>query len=209
MSRKILISGLSIIATLGIVGAATFAYFSDVAQSTNNVFGAGTMNLQLNGTNENISSTFNLPSMSPGDTAAQVISLHNAGTTDIAEVALGLTSTNNDPDDPDNSDLRSVLLMKVVEGGTSIAGPNGTVCDGSGDVTNSVDGQVGDNSTPLTMTEFTGDTYNALAIPLLAGGADDQVCLEVGLDATNTTDIYQGDSANATFVFTAFQDISQ
>ena len=195
-------------AALVLVGSATYAYFTDTATSSNNSFGAGTMKLQLDNDGQNffddVSATFNVTDFSPNESAAQEISLHNAATVDIAEIALGLTSTNFDPADPDDSDLRNVLLLTIVPGGTASAGD----CTGGSNITTAIDTAVGNGDSTLTMMEFTGDTYDSLPTPLPAGGFDDKVCIRVTMDPT-ASDVYQGDSANASFVFTAHQDSSQ
>lgn len=207
INSRIALSLASIAAAGALIVGATFAFFSDSGQSTNNQFGAGTMNLQLDDSDQltpvdNVTATFNVSGMAPGDKAAQEISFHNGGTVSIAEIAMGLTSTNTDGD-LDGSDLRDKLNMKVVSGGTASSGD----CTGGSDQTSAIDLAVGNNSAPLTMTEFTGDTYDSLPISL-APAADGKVCIQVVFDsgANNT---YQGDSANATFTFTAHQDTSQ
>ena len=208
INTKIVLNTLSIFAALTLVGAATYAYFSDVATSSNNSFGAGNLLLQLdnNGVNyfEDVTATFAVTDFAPNESAAQEISLHNAGTVDIAEIAMGLTSSALDDASPDGSDLRDVLLMTIVPGGTATAAN----CTGGSDATTAIDTAVGNNNGTLTMTEFTGDTYNALAIPLTVGGGNDKVCIKVTMDST-AGDNYQGDSANASFIFTAHQDASQ
>lgn len=207
MNKRIVLSSVSIFASLALVTGATFAFFSDSGTSSGNVFGAGTLDLQLDDTNDpfanDITATFNVSDMAPGDSAAQEISLHNEGSVDIAEIAMGLTSTNVDPD-ADPSDLRDVLDMEVRAGGSK----SGDVCTGGTDVTGAIDAVVGNGGVPLTMAEFTGDTYDSLPIALPAAGADSQVCISVAMQST-AGDIYQGDSATASFVFTAHQDVSQ
>ena len=47
MNKKILISGLSIVTTLILVGGSAFAAFSDTATSQNNTFATGDANLQI------------------------------------------------------------------------------------------------------------------------------------------------------------------
>lgn len=207
MNKRILLSSMSIFASLALVTGATFAFFSDSGTSSGNVFGAGTMDIQLDDANEttpvdNITATFNVPSMVPGQSEAQEVSLHNAGSVNIAEIALGLTSTNTDAGLTSN--LRDVLNMQVVAGGTKSV----NTCTGGTDVTSAIDLAVGDNATPLTMQEFTGDTYDSLPIALAAAGPDDKVCVVVTMQST-ASDAYQGDSATASFVFTAHQDLSQ
>ncbi len=46
MNSKIALSAISILASLALVGGATFALFSDVATSSDNTFATGTLNLR-------------------------------------------------------------------------------------------------------------------------------------------------------------------
>lgn len=205
MNKKIALSGISIFAALMLMGGATFAYFSDSGQSTGNTFGVGTLDLRLDDSNEitpvdNISATFNLTNIGPGDTATQEISFHNQGSLPISEIAMELSSSKGVSD---VTDLRDKLNMKVVAGGTASGGD----CTGGTDVTSAIDTAVGDGITPLTMTEFTGDHYDSLPISL-APAADGKVCIRIVLDS-GTGNTYQGDSATATFTFIAHQVTSQ
>lgn len=70
MNRKIVISALSALTALGMMGAATFAYFNDTNTSTGNTFSSGTLDLQLaNGVSsftQNVTASFGGTDMSPG-----------------------------------------------------------------------------------------------------------------------------------------------
>ncbi|MBI2031175.1 MAG: hypothetical protein HYT08_01035 [Candidatus Levybacteria bacterium] len=56
INKKIALSLLSIVSALAIVGGATFAYFSDTANSTNNTFTAGTLDVEI--TDQNADTPF-------------------------------------------------------------------------------------------------------------------------------------------------------
>src|SRR4030042_6608796 len=80
INSKILLSGATIAAAGALIIGATFAYFSDVGTSSGNTFGAGTLDLQLDDSDEtsfvdNVTATFNVTDMAPGTKAAQEISL--------------------------------------------------------------------------------------------------------------------------------------
>jgi len=47
MMRKILISLMTIALVSALIGGGVYAYFSDIEQSTNNTFTAGTLNLKV------------------------------------------------------------------------------------------------------------------------------------------------------------------
>lgn len=209
MNKKIALSAASILTSLALMSGAAFAFFSDTATSTNNTFGAGSLDLDISNTNsgfaDDTSATFTVSNMIPGQIVAQDIFLTNAGSTAIAEVEMGLSSTaTDDAGLPlDGSDLRDVLELRVFSSGTA----SGNSCSGT-EVTSVIDTAV--DPTPdgiLTMSDFTGDTYDALAIALAPAGTD-SVCIEVKMTST-AGNIYQGDSATATFSFTGNQDITQ
>ncbi len=52
INRRIIASGLSIVSALAVMGGATFAFFSDSATSTGNVFAAGTLSIDITDQNE-------------------------------------------------------------------------------------------------------------------------------------------------------------
>lgn len=77
--KKILISLLSLILVIGLVGLGVFAYFSDTETSSGNVFTAGTLDLKVDG-QDGISQKIYLTNLEPGDTGRSVIGLKNIGT---------------------------------------------------------------------------------------------------------------------------------
>ena len=198
------------IATIGAASAvlvgATFAFFSDTATSTGNVLGAGTLDLQIANSGDpytdDTSLTFNTSNLLPGESVAKEFNFKNNGSASIAEIAMGVNSTPTDPGS-DGSDIRSVLDLAVVVGGTA----SGNTCTGGSDITSAIDLAVGDNSSPLTLAELHGDTYDSLAIAL-APLATDKVCIQATLNS-GATNIYQGDSSSTIYSFIAHQDLSQ
>lgn len=207
LNRRIAISTMSILGSLAIMAGATFAFFSDTASSSNNTFGASNLNLQIANPgdaafSEDVSATFNFNDIAPGLTKAATLSFSNAGTTSIAEIAMGVTTSslvNNG-----NGDIRNVLTMRVFSGGST----DGNTCVGGTDQTTVIEGVVGNSDTVLTLNEFSSKTYDSLAIALPNPGSTGQVCIEIGMDA-NAGNIYQGDSVNAAFSFIAHQDATQ
>ena len=117
MSRKILISGLSILASLGLVTAATFAFFSDVGASNDNVFASGTLDLNLsnNGTDfttGNVTATWGDSDMGPGDfTPLGVLTMKNTGSVPANHVDFNFTNTNSDSSFPLDAVMRITTLM--------------------------------------------------------------------------------------------------
>ena len=209
MNKKIALSGLSILSSLALIAGATFAFFSSEATSNNNAFGAGTLNLELDDNDEAfgddanddlITATFDVDNMAPGDSEAQEISFHNTGSIDIAEIAMGLVCT---------GDLCPALELIVREGGTASGGE----CGAGLDITTTIDTAIGGGGLPLTLSEYSGNTYDSLATPLTpddaaAGGTDEgKVCLQVTM--SDVGDEFQGDVADMDLTFTAHQDASQ
>ena len=91
MNRKIAISALSALTALGLMGAATFAFFSDVGSSNNNVFAAGDFDMQLSDNNEedldSVSGTWGLAS-APGDTFTGDLRVTNVGSVNADHIEL-------------------------------------------------------------------------------------------------------------------------
>lgn len=105
MNKKIVISAMSILASLALMSGATFAFFSSSATSTGNVFSSGTLKLALCDANEpcptpadatqNVTLTFGLTNMKPGDcTGNQTLTLKNTGSIDAGSVGITATNTN-------------------------------------------------------------------------------------------------------------------
>jgi len=207
INKKITMSMLSIVTALTLTGGATYAFFSDTASSTGNTFGAGNLNLQIanpvGGFAENVTATFNVTDLVPGQTRARTMSFNNNGTTPIVEIAMGLTAgTPVDAGLP--SDVRNVLNFTILAGGSTV----GDTCTGGTDVTAAIASVRGDNNFPLTMNEMNGFTYDSLPISLPTTGSTGAVCVQVAMD-NSATDAYQGDTVNADFIFTAHQNTSQ
>jgi len=55
INTKIALSALSAVAATLLIGAGTYAYFSDIATSSSNAFSSGVLNLQLDDISEGIS----------------------------------------------------------------------------------------------------------------------------------------------------------
>lgn len=76
----------------GMVTAGTWAYFSDSEVSAGNVLSASTLDLAINGDNNDVT-TFCLSNVSPGDSGSGIGVLNNAGSIDgILSIALSLVA---------------------------------------------------------------------------------------------------------------------
>jgi predicted ribosomally synthesized peptide with SipW-like signal peptide len=100
MNVKIALSGLSILTALSLVGAGTFAYFSDVGTSTANAFSSGTLNMVLSDSEEtdqeNVIASFGGTNLTPGICLPiATLNIKNA-TGSIAANHIDVAATNTD-----------------------------------------------------------------------------------------------------------------
>ena len=139
MNKKIALSAMSILASLALLGGATFAFFSDAGTSSNNVFATGTLDLKLSDSTpevdqDNVTASFGSGALVPGScTGSQTLNLKNTGTiaADHAEVHLTLNSitdinTNAEPD-MDTFLRLSVLTYDGVDQLAQILDTNGNL----------------------------------------------------------------------------------
>ncbi len=195
MNGKIALSGLSILASLALIGGATFAYFSDVGASNNNVFGAGTFDLKLTNNNEpaldNVSATWNGSDMAPGGAiVSATLNLKNSGTVAGHHVHLKATNTISDSGNDENLGPMSRHL-KIT-----------TLTYDGNDVLSSVTDKNGNGQPDLEDLQTAGD--GIIIGSLTDTGSDHPLVMGVQLDseANNT---YQGDSVTSVFTVTLHQ----
>jgi len=121
MNRRILISVISITASLALMATGAFAAFTSAAGNTGNTFGAGSMTLLINPTG-NVSSTtplFTIANAAPGVSYTEPLVLKNSGTVDAAHTYLAsITETGSTPNLGDKLDLEILNSSNTV-----IAGP--------------------------------------------------------------------------------------
>jgi len=110
MNTKIALSGLSILSALVLVGGATFAFFSDVGTSSGNVFGAGTLNVDI--TDQNADTPFEgeaiVSNWAPGETAFVNFDVKNVGTLPVNLRGFSTGTWGN-------LDLDSQNMVKVIQ----------------------------------------------------------------------------------------------
>src|SRR6476620_7307562 len=96
--RLVLSAGTIALSTALLIGA-TFAFFSDTANSIGQVLAAGTLDLKLSDVDENsldnVSQSLNFSNLAPGQSSTSFIKLQNTGSMPIAEVKLGANQTSN------------------------------------------------------------------------------------------------------------------
>ena len=81
MTKRIILSLAMIALTIAGVTSATVAYFRDTATNANNVFAAGTLNIDI--ANPTSGAVFNVTGMKPGDTENGTIIVKNSGSLDM------------------------------------------------------------------------------------------------------------------------------
>jgi spore coat-associated protein N len=105
MKRKLLMSFLIIGLVSALVGGATFAYFTDTAANTNNVFTTGTIDIAT----DPASGTFNVTNMCPGDAITKNITVQNLGSLDL-DYNIKASQASGD------ASLYDVLDLKITKG---------------------------------------------------------------------------------------------
>ena len=109
-----------IIIALGaaMIGAGTFAYFSDTVESAGNTFEAGSIKLAIGGLDSQ-QVAFNFANQKPGDTRTVSLTVNNNGTLDanlMVKASYAITADNGD-----NSDLGEVIRINSISwNGTNV-----------------------------------------------------------------------------------------
>lgn len=105
--RKILLSLVTIFAIGAIASRATVAYFSDTAVLGGNTFSAGSIDLQVNGQDEDLTAVFHGSDLKPGDTVdTGCVTLKNVGTLPgkLTVEVSNLVSNDNTLIEPESTD---------------------------------------------------------------------------------------------------------
>lgn len=180
MNVKVLASLLVIGIVGAMLGAGTFAAFSDTETSSDNTFTAGTLDLKVNGGDVDVN--LSIGNLKPGDSGTlQTLKLNNSGTLPgnlTAKVTIaGVADTcDSEPEETDDSDCSS-------------ADADGDLID---ELTLKIDGQTVTNGQTIT-----------LATPLAANGEID-VAFEYAVNNTAGNEI-QGDGVTLDVTFTLAQ----
>lgn len=137
MNRQIFMGIISIFAVTALVGGVTFALFTSQASNNGNTFGAGNMELRINGAEGSTSTpVFTVANAKPTDVFTQVITLSNTGTIAASDVLLtniNVTPTNSTP--PNLGDILTLDIFDDVNGNGIIDG--GDALRGSAHLTDS------------------------------------------------------------------------
>ena len=108
--RKLLLSLLTLILVIGLVGAGTLAWFQDTENSTGNTFTAGTLDLKVSdwnqGFGDGVTATWTMSNMVPGVTTVGPLSinLQNSGSLAANHVEISFSHSIDEASNPVESD---------------------------------------------------------------------------------------------------------
>ena len=102
INKRIVTSGLTVVAAATLLVGATFAFFSDTGTSNDNIFSTGTLTLKLfNGVatgsstfSDDVTATFGASNMAPGNCTSGSLTLKNSGTINAGSISMIATNNN-------------------------------------------------------------------------------------------------------------------
>jgi spore coat-associated protein N len=197
MNRKILTSGFSILASLALAGGATYATFTNLGTSSNNVFAAGTLDLKLANDavtfSDDVTATWGGTNMAPnGSTVNGTLTLKNSGTVDASFVDLDfanvLTQSGSLPGSVTTNPMDKYLEVTTLD-------YNGT------DLLVSTVGDTNSNGY-VDLEDLAGATITNL--PGITAGSTKTLSMSVKLN-TNAPNDVQGDSVTTSLDVTLKQ----
>lgn len=184
--------------SLGIVAGAlvtgTYAYWTDDVTITGTSFTAGTLDLQVNGSDSTTTTTLGMSStpMVPGNTSAEVLTVRNNGTVPLTYTLTGgLVGT-----DAGAYSSAGALKLTIVSGGTRSGSGNVATCTG-GTVIHG----------PTALTNLTSTAIVGTRRGPIAPAGTESLCFQFTFDAAAPTSL-QGRTATATFTATGTSDVS-
>jgi len=209
--KKIIGLSLAALLIIGIIGGATFAYFSDTESSTNNTLTAGILDLHIDGGDTPPAvTTFNVSGVAPGDSGSGTSTLTNVvggidGELDIATSAVtntGAVSGTSEYAD-DSGDLGGVaeiaMYLDIDQSGGVTAGDIGLQSDGTTyDPTGGLAYDVIDN--------YASESWDEVLTTMAAGDNDDFIVLW-DVDGPTAGNNIQGDSVSFDITFTLEQAV--
>lgn len=118
MNKRILLSSLTIFATVMMVTASTFAFFSSQGQSLGNTFSTGSLDLRLEDGNETNATTVTASfggNLAPGQCApSATLFLKNTGSIVANHVAITVTNALTDTNDNAAVDMHNFLKLQTL-----------------------------------------------------------------------------------------------
>ena len=176
------------------MGAATFAYFSDVGASNDNVFAAGTLDLKLTDSTEtdadNVTASFGGTALGPNDcTTTQNLKVKNTVTVNADHVEIAAVNSVTDVSVDAIPDMDTYLLLDLFQ----YDGGNISVPDSNGNTFADLDDLEVNGVDDLALTNL---------------GTDHNIDLRVCLHSTAPNEV-QGDSVDSDWTITLNQDATQ
>jgi predicted ribosomally synthesized peptide with SipW-like signal peptide len=212
------------------VGVGSWALWSDTDASTSNTVNDGTMDLAINGSNNDVSGSFSLTDSQPGDNTSQTFVLENDGTTEADHVEIALSSSENDSEsEPADTELNAELdagetasLTRVTQyeyrndaGVTQedlLTGVNDSNGNGNGIIDlQDVQNQAG-SADDLNAPQANPGNTTQLALTLEVADDDDGNFIKGGNTTGSLTGVDEdimGDGVDITVEFTLNQEASQ
>lgn len=192
MNKKILLSSVSILASLALATGATFAFFSDEGTSNNNVFATGSLDLKLSDDTpetdlDSVTASFGGTALVPGQAVSGQLRLKNSGTIAANHAEVAVVNTNSDGTNPLDQALELTTLNY----------------DGSS-VLSQVANANANGYKDLDDLEASG--LDNLALTNLATNHPLDLTVTFRSDAGNQ---YQGDNVDSDWTITLNQDASQ
>lgn len=216
MNTKIVLSLVSILASVAIVAGATFAFFSDQGTSSNNIFNSGTLDMKLSDVNESneesVSGTWGLAS-APGDTFTGDLQVKNTGSVAANHIELqvdnAVTEAGSPPGSTSTIPMDSVIEITALDWDSDGNGAVDTnllpTVGGGGDKNGN--GIIDLDDLEKLNVDGSIDFDNiAFSAPQ---GSNHKLTIAGRLSPTLTVNEHQGDSVNMTLTVTMNQDTSQ
>jgi spore coat-associated protein N len=177
--KKILGLTVSALMVMGLVGSGTWAFFNDTETVTGNYFSAGTLDLDVN-SSDDPTAVFALSDVVPGDTDNATITLYNAGSI-TGELDISITAVSNSENTSSNTEFQDLggaalgasanlsLWLDIDNNDVISAGdlgllPNGSTYDATAGLQyNSIDAHNNMDVNPAVASMASGDTYKLWA----------------------------------------------
>ena len=211
---KTILSAIFTVALVSVlVGAGTFAYYTDTEVSSGNTYTGGTIDLYMEDHDTDISAEWTMSNMAPGESWTNgELNLWNNGTIEANHVEISFSTECNDPVNEDSDTLIGAVGMdKYLKVTTMSYGRTGDMkqfVDLNGDSmdTNYVDDY--NKNGYIDLHDLNGVTFDNLTAPAVNKGNQYDFVMNV-IFHQNATNAYQGDECILTVTFTLNQDESQ
>ncbi len=180
MNTKIVLSTLSILASLALMAGATFASFTSNATNSGNTFAAGSLTFTVSPDGQTASTPiFNVSGALPGTTTPlQTIDLHNGGSVTASHVVIaGIALTDNNLS---SGDLGGRLVLNIYQS---------------------------DGSTLIHSAALNDTSWNNGSVDLgsVTAGGTTQIKASISFPTDSTDNLYQGASESFSITFQAQQ----